>query len=955
MKAVTSEFGTNASAQDKLAAQNETLTKTIEKQEEKLAMLQDGLAKSAEKYGEESTQTLKWQQAVNEATAALNKSKNQLDDNNRALEEMGDETNNVAKATEDLGEAQDRIGTLGKAMLATLTAAAVAAGKVITDIVKSSLDAVGNYEQLVGGVETLFGDSAVKVLRNAADAYKTAGLSANEYMETVTSFSASLLQGLGGDTEKAADLANQALIDMADNANKMGTDMSSIMNAYQGFAKQNYTLLDNLKLGYGGTATEMVRLINHANELDSTILGANKTIEKMDEVSFDQIIRSIHTVQDEIGITGTTALEASTTIEGSMQAAKAAWDNFLSGAGDATAFTEAFGTALDNIVDNLKVIIPRVVEGLSQMVDKIMPLIPDIISDFLPVVIKGITSLVSGVVKALPKLLKTIGKALAENLESVLAVAWIPVLAFQSNITKAFSKIPSTISGGFAKIGTSLKTWANSIGGVVTIISMAIGGISLLYDAWKSSGVGQLITETKEFAEAQERLAASADEMASKAQSEWDYYARLKTELDSIVDSNGKIQEGYEERAGFIAGELSDALGIEMEVIDGNITGWENLGTAIDNAIEKKRAYALVDAHEEEYQAALESQNGLLERAAELQQKINDKRAEIDNYSGFIPIGTLESELAQLEGALDSTLAQLGNTFTTTSEYSAAMAAAMAGDFATVDSIYGLSAGAFVDMTSANKAEMDAYIADMQTKIAILTQIYQTTGDEQARIAAENMQKMLDDTIAKWGLIDEATATGVEGMATAITDGTEGVTTAASNLVDDVGEKMSKESQLAGFDKAGKDAALGFADGLQDYTAVQQVISKARYLAQRALDALRAGLDEHSPSRAMMEIGELATKGFAIGLVNGLSSVRAAMTKTVNTVEAGMAGAVPTPQPTTASLAAGVVNGLASASPAVGGTLTVNLVMPDGKRLAQETIKDFIGVARANGTPITAY
>lgn len=172
MKAVTSEFGTNASAQDKLAAQNETLTKTIQKQEEKLAALQDGLAKSAEKYGEESTQTLKWQQAVNEATAALNKSKNQLDDNNRALEEMGDETNNVAKATEDLGEAQDRLGTLGKAMLATLTAAAVAAGKAITDIVKSSLDAVGNYEQLVGGVETLFGDSAVKVLRNAADAYK---------------------------------------------------------------------------------------------------------------------------------------------------------------------------------------------------------------------------------------------------------------------------------------------------------------------------------------------------------------------------------------------------------------------------------------------------------------------------------------------------------------------------------------------------------------------------------------------------------------------------------------------------------------------------------------------------------------------------------------------------------------------------------------------------------------
>ena len=204
--------------------------------------------------------------------------------------------------------------------------------------------------------------------------------------------------------------------------------------------------------------------------------------------------------------------------------------------------------------------------------------------------------------------------------------------------------------------------------------------------------------------------------------------------------------------------------------------------------------------------------------------------------------------------------------------------------------------------------------------------------------------------------LEEAAWQGhTEKTAGIIEAGGETMAAAAEKAINTTGQRAQEATAVAGFDKAGKQAVEGFAAGFQDYSAVQQVIAKARYLAQQALAALRAGLDEHSPSRAMMEIGELATEGFAIGLVNGLSSVRAAMTKTVNTVEAGMAGAVPTPQPTTASLAAGVVNGLASASPAVGGTLTVNLVMPDGKRLAQETIKDFIGVARANGTPITAF
>ena len=270
-----------------------------------------------------------------------------------------------------------KLGSLGKSGLSVVTkatAGAVAAiGTGAAAIVKTSLDVVANMEQQVGGVETLFKDSASTVIKNANMAYRTAQISANEYMSTVTSVSASLLQGLGGDTAKAAEIANTALIDMADNANKMGTNMRDIQNAYQGFAKQNYTMLDNLKLGYGGTQAEMIRLIN-----DSGVL--NEKIEDLDNVTFDQMILAIHKIQENLGITGTSAKEASTTIEGSVNSAKAAWENFEAGVISANDLVDTFWTASQNIFNNLEQIIPRlgktgmdVLESLSGKIGEAVP------------------------------------------------------------------------------------------------------------------------------------------------------------------------------------------------------------------------------------------------------------------------------------------------------------------------------------------------------------------------------------------------------------------------------------------------------------------------------------------------------------------------------------------------------------------------------------------------------
>ena len=216
------------------------------------------------------------------------------------------------------------LGVATGVMAAGVFAAAGTATAALIGITKESVQAYANLEQSLGGVETLFKENADTVIKNAKEAYKTAGVDANTYMEGVTSFAASLLQSLGNDTAKAAEISDMAFRDMSDNANKFGTDMQSIQNAYQGFAKGQYQLLDNLKLGYGGTKTEMERLLADAEKLT----GVHYDISNLADV-----YNAIHVIQTELGVTGTTAEEASQTISGSVTAAKAAWQNFLSGAG----------------------------------------------------------------------------------------------------------------------------------------------------------------------------------------------------------------------------------------------------------------------------------------------------------------------------------------------------------------------------------------------------------------------------------------------------------------------------------------------------------------------------------------------------------------------------------------------------------------------------------------------
>lgn len=291
---------------------------------------------------------------------------------NKGIDETNAKAKKLASAFGQVGQTALKVGkTVAKGMAVISAAGASAVGLLL----KNSIGNYAEYEQLVGGIETLFKDSQGRMLKYAQNAYKTAGLSANEYMATATSFAASLLQGLGGDTEAAAIMTDMAIQDMADNANKMGTDISMIQNAYQGFAKQNYTMLDNLKLGYGGTATEMARLINDSGVMGETFVA---TAKNLNEISFAKIIEAIHVMQKEMGITGTTAKEAEKTITGSFNAWKSAGSNMLTAiaSGDEKSIkeaTEAFTAQTKVLLANLSPVVSDVISSIGTLLTELLP------------------------------------------------------------------------------------------------------------------------------------------------------------------------------------------------------------------------------------------------------------------------------------------------------------------------------------------------------------------------------------------------------------------------------------------------------------------------------------------------------------------------------------------------------------------------------------------------------
>lgn len=368
-----------------------------------------------------------------------------------------------------------KLGSIAKTGLKTVAVATGAVASAFAGIVTASVNARGEIEQSLGGVETLFKDSADKVIKNANNAFKTAGMSANEYMQNVTSFSASLLQSVAGDTNKAADIADMAMTDMSDNANKMGTSMEAITDAYQGFAKQNYTMLDNLKLGYGGTKTEMERLLADAQKITGI---------KYDINNLSDVYEAIHVIQGELGITGTTAKEASETLQGSFSAMKASWNNFLSGAGDLSQVVDTATDIVKNVVRIVNEAIPDIVSSISKSLPELLELGGEILQQ-----------LIQGIITYLPELMNSAGQILSSLAQGIIQTLpqLLPVVLqiIQTLITNLTNSLPQIIQVGFqvilqlaTGIAQMLPTLIpEAVNCIVTLVEGLLDNIDQLIDA----------------------------------------------------------------------------------------------------------------------------------------------------------------------------------------------------------------------------------------------------------------------------------------------------------------------------------------------------------------------------------------------------------------------------------------------------------------------------------------
>lgn len=549
----------------------------------------------------------------------------------RDLNDVGNAAQNAGQKGEEAGKKGEstlgKIGSaagkaaleIGKISLAAVGAASAAVGAVS----KAAIDSYANYEQLVGGVETLFGNSADVVKGYAEEAFSTVGMSCNAYMETVTGFAASLVSSLGGDTATAAQKANTAVADMADNANKMGTDMQSIQNAYQGFAKSNYTMLDNLKIGYGGTKEEMERLLADAAKLQKTKLGIDIDY---DISKFSDIVDAIHVIQEDMGITGTTAKEAATTIQGSISTMQGAWQNLMTGIADPTQdFDKLLGDVIDsvvtvsnNLMPRIMAVLPQMATGITELTENLLPLIPDTLEQMLPSVIEGANSLIAALLDTLSSIADTAIPIVTENADEI-------INTLLSGLISAIPSLASSAADLCTALITAILSNADIITqGAVDIVLALAQGLTDNLDSLVPAVINAALTIT-------ETLLDNADKL-----------------IDAGVQLIGAIAEG-------LAASIPQLLQQAPVIIEKLVVALMDAGQALITDVPKSICENIISGLKSFDWT--EGANSAIAGLNEAMKKAADNMAKDD---GYVVLGSQEEADARLQEALDELEAQRG-------------------------------------------------------------------------------------------------------------------------------------------------------------------------------------------------------------------------------------------------------------------------------------------------------
>lgn len=612
LKLTNTEFSNGDKSVKQAKTSYDSMNKTMQDQRAKVDELRETIKKMEQQYGSNNEKVKTFKTQLNEAETKLKDMESATDKSTKELKEMKEGFDDAGKGAVSFGDIlkANVLGDVITGGIKALGSAVKTIGSAFLSIGKQALESYADYEQLIGGVETLFGtggqsaeeyakkmgisveeaekkldeliDVEQEVLNNANNAYKTAGLSANEYMETVTSFSASLIQSLGGNTQIAVGYADMAITDMSDNANKMGTSMEMIQNAYQGFAKGNYTMLDNLKLGYGGTKTEMERLLADATKLSGI---------EYDISSFSDIVEAIHYVQEEMGITGTTAKEASATISGSISSMKSAWQNLITGIADDTAdfgqlinnFVDSIVTVAQNIMPRVEIIIEGIVELVMSLVPKIVDYLPKLletgmsllqkildgimamIPQLMPVVINIITSLVNFITQNLPtilqagitilvELVKGIAQALPELIPAMVDAILLIVETLIDNIDLI---IDTGIELIFALIDGLIEALPILIEKAPVIIQKLVDAIIRNFPKIVQAG-GQLIGKL---------ITGIADNLGSLLSSAWDI-------IKTLVNGIGNFWSEVKKTGIYLVQGIWDGISGSLQWIKDKISGW---------------------------------------------------------------------------------------------------------------------------------------------------------------------------------------------------------------------------------------------------------------------------------------------------------------------------------------------------------------------------------------------
>ena len=555
LKLTTTEFSSGDKSVRQTKTSYDNMNRTVQEQKEKISSLRDALAQAEREYGSNNEKVKIFKTQLNNAETQLKQMEEATDKSTKELKEM-------QQGFDEAGDGALKFGDILKANLLSegiitgikaVGSAIKSMGSALVGVGKQALDSYASYEQLVGGVDTLFKDSSGKVQEYAANAYKTSGLSANQYMETVTSFSASLLQSLNGDTAKSAEVADMAIRDMSDNANKMGTSMEMIQNAYQGFAKQNYTMLDNLKLGYGGTKGEMERLLEDA----SAISGIEYDISNLNDV-----YEAIHVIQGEIGITGTTALEASGTITGSTSAMKSAWQNLLTGVANDNAdfeglinnFVDSVVAVGENMLPRIEIVIGGIVDLVMSLSGKLIEYMPQLLEtgmSLLQTILDGITSMIPQLMPVVIQIVNTLVTFVTENLPTILQAGITILVELVKGISQSLPELIPAI-----------------IDAVLLIVETLIDNIDLIIDA----GIQLILGLADGLIAALPRLIEKAPVIIQKL-------------VDAIIRNFPKIVQAGGQLIGKLITGIADNLGslissawnIIKTLISGISQGWSEL------------------------------------------------------------------------------------------------------------------------------------------------------------------------------------------------------------------------------------------------------------------------------------------------------------------------------------------------------------------------------------------